>query len=214
MNSNPEITIQTPDKPAIIFDLGGVLVDWNPRHLYRRMFAEEALMEKFLAEVCTQAWNEEQDAGRAYEDAIGILLIDYPEHEELIRAWINRWEEMLEGAIDGTVAILRQLKSQNYDLYALSNWSAETWHHGENKFEFLKWFREIIISGHYKVKKPDSRIFEIALGKIGKPAEECVFIDDSLPNVLAARQLGFRAIHFQSPEQLRADLLRFEIEVV
>lgn len=197
------------NKPAIIFDLGAVLIDWNPRHLYRTMFNTEAEMERFFVETGLLQWNAKQDEGHPFATAVNELCALHPQYEKYIRAFHVRWIEMMPGAIEPTVAILHELREQQYDLYALSNWSAETYPFAFARFEFLRWFREVVISGTVKVCKPDPRIYEIVLDKIGRPANECVFIDDSRANYEAAAQLGFQAIHFQSPEQLREELKNY-----
>jgi 2-haloacid dehalogenase len=198
-------------KPAVVFDLGGVLVDWNPRYLYRKLIEDEAAVEKFLAEVCTPEWNLRQDAGRPFAEAVEELIVQYPDQHELIRAYHLRWEETIGGPIAGTVEILAELKRAGYTVAALSNWSAETFPVARQKFDFLNWFDVAVISGEVKMVKPDPRIFELLLEKLGRRAEECVYIDDVEANVRAARELGFRAIHFTSPDQLREELERMEI---
>ena len=193
--------------PAIVFDLGGVLVDWNPRYLYRKLFAgDEAAMERFLAEVCTGEWNARQDAGRPLSAATEALIAEHPAHEALIRAYYDRWGEMVAGAIEGTVEILAALKEKGHSLYALSNWSAETFPIARRRFSFFDHFDHLVISGEIRLVKPDREIFDHLLDIARRPAGECVFIDDSPGNVTAAVALGFDAIHFRSPEQLRAAL--------
>lgn len=198
-------------KPAMIFDFGGVLIDWNPRHLYRKLFADEAAMEKFLAEVCSPHWNEQQDAGRPFAEAVALLVAEYPEQAELIHAFWERWDEMVAGALEPTVAVMRELKDAGYPLYGLSNWSAETFPRARPRFAFFDWFETIVLSGEVKMSKPDPRIFELILKKIGKPAPQCVFIDDSAVNVTTAQRLGFQVIHFQSAELLREELLKLGV---
>jgi 2-haloacid dehalogenase len=196
-------------KSAIIFDLGGVLIDWNPRYLYRRLFrGDETAVEKFLTEICSPEWNAKQDAGRPFSEAIEELFTRYPEQEALILAWVDYWPEMMGGAIELTVEILAELKERGYPLFALSNWSAETFPHARERFEFLSWFDTVVVSGEVKLVKPDRRIFELLLEKIGWQASQCVFIDDAEKNVSVARQLGFQTIHFQSAELLRSELCR------
>lgn len=200
------------DRVAIVFDLGGVLVDWDPRHLYKKLFADDPdLMEWFLSDVCTPEWNAMQDAGRPFAEAVAELASRHPEYESLISAYHTRWEEMVAGAIEPTVEILKDLRKAGYPLHALSNWSAETFALMRDKFDFLGWFETVIISGEIKLIKPDARIYRLLLSRINRRAEDCVFIDDSLPNVLAARDLGFRTIHFRSPESLREELERMGI---
>jgi 2-haloacid dehalogenase len=198
-------------KPAVVFDLGGVLVDWNPRYLYRKLIEDEAAVERFLAEVCTPEWNLKQDAGRPFAEAVEELIVQYPDQHELIRAYHLRWEETVGGPIAGTVEILAELKRAGYTVAALSNWSAETFPVARRRFDFLNWFDVTVISGEVKMVKPDPRIFELLLERLGRRAEECVYIDDVEANVRAARELGFRAIHFTSPDRLREELKRMEI---
>ena len=199
-------------KPAIVFDLGGVLIDWNPRYLYRKLFAEdEAAMERFLAEVCTSDWNAQQDAGRSFAEATAELVARHPELAEPIQAFFDRWPEMVAGQIAETVAILLELKQADYPLYALSNWSSETYPHARRRFDFFELFDHIVISGEIKLVKPNREIFDHLLAIIERRAAECVFIDDSWPNVESARSLGFDAIHFRSSEQLREELINRQI---
>lgn len=192
---------------AVVFDLGGVLIDWNPRHLYRKMFnGDEEAMERFLSEICTSEWNARQDAGRSFAEATEELIARHPDQAGLIRAFFDRWPEMLAGAIEQTVEILAELKSAGRGIYALSNWSAETFPHARKRFEFLGWFDFTVISGEIGLAKPGREVFDFLLEKTGRRAGECVFIDDSPVNVAAAREFGFDAIHFRSPERLRDDL--------
>lgn len=194
---------------AIVFDLGGVLIDWNPRYLYRKLFEnDESGMEKFLAEVCTPDWNAQQDEGRSLTEATAHLVKRFPDHEIFIKAFYDRWPEMVAGAFEGTVEILEELKDGGRRLYALSNWSAETFPHARDRFSFFDWFDHIVISGQIRMVKPNQDIFDHLLEKTGRPPGEHTFIDDSLVNVQAAIGFGFDAIHFRSPEDLRAELTR------
>src|SRR5262249_29163248 len=195
-------------KQAMIFDLGGVLIDWNPRHLYRKMFGgDEEAMERFLSEICTPEWNARQDEGRPFAEATEELIARHPKQAGLIRAFFDRWPEMVAGAIKETVGILAELKKAGHNLYALSNWSAETFPHARKRFQFFDWFDGAVISGEIGLVKPNREIFDFLLEKAGRRAEECVFIDDSLTNVAAASELGFDVIHFRSPRQLRDALV-------
>ena len=199
----------TRGRRAAVFDIGGVLIDWDPRHLYRSLFDDEAEMERFLAEVCTDEWNARQDAGRPFAEAVAELTARHPEElHGLIEAYHLRWEEMVAGAIEGTVAVLAELRRAGTPLFALSNWSAETFPAMRARFEFLTCFELIVLSGEVGLIKPDPQIFELLLARIGRSAGECVYIDDSPRNVAAAEQLGFDAIPFLSPDRLRADLTR------
>ncbi|TXK21136.1 HAD family phosphatase [Pontibacter qinzhouensis] len=192
---------------TIIFDLGAVLIDWNPHYLYRTIFQEEAPMLHFLENVCTSDWNEEQDGGRSLQEATELLVARYPEHEEYIRAFYGRWEEMLGGAIDGTVKIFEELKSQNkFKFYALTNWSSETFPIAQERFEFLTWFDGIVVSGDEKDRKPFPSFYQTLLNRYQVKPEEAIFIDDNLRNIHAAEKIGLDSIHFQSPEQLREEL--------
>ena len=191
---------------AVVFDLGGVLIDWNPRHLYRKLFEDEAKMERFLAEVCSPVWNVTLDAGMSFDEGIAELLRRHPDESHLIRAWKERWEEMLGGAIEGAVALLDELHAAGMPLYALTNWSAETFPIGRRHFPFLERFRDIVVSGQEKIVKPDPRIFELLVRRTGVAPERTVFIDDGERNVAAAARLGFRAVRFTDPESLRASL--------
>lgn len=194
-----------PDR-AIIFDLGGVLIDWDPRHMYRQLFDDEAEMERFLSEVATLEWNAQHDAGRPWEEGVALLSAEYPEHADLIGAYWQRWEEMLGGPIEGSVAILRRLKADGQELHALTNWSTETFPIARERYEFLDWFETIIVSGEEKLVKPNPAIYQVALDRIGRTAEECIFIDDSEKNVAAAAELGIDAIRFITPDQLEREL--------
>lgn len=192
-------------KRPIIFDLGGVLVDWNPRHLYRKVFPEPE-MEFFLGHVCTGTWNLATDAGKPFLEAIREKQREWPAYEEAILWWRTRWEEMLAGPIQGTVDLLRELKENGHPVFALSNWSAETFPIARRRFEFLDWFQDILISGDVGLVKPDPAIFRLASRRFGVPMEGTVFIDDALPNVEAARALGFEGIHFTGAAPLRRAL--------
>ncbi|HKG67224.1 MAG TPA: HAD family phosphatase [Segetibacter sp.] len=199
---------------TIIFDLGGVLIDWNPEYLYRKVFKDESEMKHFLEKVCTPEWNEEQDAGRTLAEATDFLLKEYPEHEENIRLYYNRWQEMLAGAIEGTVEIFEKLKkTKRFKIYALTNWSAETFPIALEKYQFLSWFDGVVVSGTEKKRKPFPEFYQILLDRYQVKAEETIFIDDNLRNVDAAKQVGLDAIHFRTPEQLNEELLNRGIDL-
>lgn len=202
---------KSDNRPAVVFDLGGVLLDWNPRYLYRKLFNDEAEMETFLATVCSPQWNLQQDAGRSFANAIAELSVSHPQHRRMIEAYYTRWGEMLAGPIEGTVSILSELRELGFDLYALSNWSAETFPIAHRRYDFLQWFDTIVLSGEEKVVKPDSRIYHILLQRIGRNARECIFIDDSPDNVAAAKALGFDAIEFTGPGALGEALAEREV---
>jgi len=192
---------------TLIFDLGKVLIEWEPRDLYRKIFDTEKEMEYFLSEVCTMDWNELQDGGRPLEEAMNLLIPQFPQYEKEIRAYYGRWLEMLGGSIKGTEEILtRFYKEKKYKLYALTNWSAETFPHALARFHFLEYFKGILVSGAVKLKKPDPRIYQMILDRYNLTAQKCLFIDDSLRNIKAAQAMGIQTIHFISPEQLQMDL--------
>lgn len=190
---------------TVVFDLGGVLIDWNPRYLYRKIFDTEAEIDWFLSTVCTPDWNEQQDAGRPFAEGIAELTAAYPNHAAAIEAYFARWTEMLGGPIGGTVDLLKRLDARDVPLYALTNWSAETFGHTA-AYPFMDRFRGIVVSGREGVKKPDPAIFHLLLDRFGLAPAETLFIDDSPRNVVAAREIGLHAVRFESPERLRADL--------
>jgi 2-haloacid dehalogenase len=191
---------------AVLFDLGGVLIDWDPRYVYRPLFADDAAMEHFLAQVCHAQWNKRIDAGRPFAEAILERQREVPEFAEYIGFWFSRWQGMLKGEIPGTVAILRELKDLGLPLYALSNWSAETFPRARERFGFLAWFDCIVVSGEAGVAKPDREIFELAISRCGLAPAETVFIDDVPANIETAQALGFDAVLFTGAEALRRAL--------
>lgn len=197
---------------TIIFDLGAVLIDWNPRHLYRKIFKTEEEITWFLENICTHEWNEKQDAGRSFAEATDELLEKFPAHEPAIRAWYDRWQETIKGPIEGTVAILKEIKAQDqHRLYALTNWSAETFPWALNNFDFLHWFEGIVVSGHEKTRKPFPEFYQILFDRYKVNPKSALFIDDSLRNIEGAQAVGLPGIHFQSPEQLKNDLRKLNV---
>jgi len=192
----------------VVFDLGGVLVDWDPRHLYRGLFADVDAMEAFLAEVATPAWNAEQDAGRPWDEGVAALVERHPEQRDLIEAFHRRWPEMLAVPIDGAVEVLEELATAGVRLFALSNWSAETFPIARRRFPFFALFEGIVISGDVGAIKPDARIFQHLVDRYGVDPGTAVFIDDSAGNVEAAARLGFIALRFVDARSLRHDLRR------
>lgn len=188
---------------TVVFDLGGVLIDWNPRHLYRRLFDDEAAMERFLAEVCTGAWNERQDAGRPWSEAVATLSAEFPEHASMIAAFRDRWTEMLAGPIHASVAVLAELKARGVRLYALTNWSHETFPLALQMYDFLHWFDGIVVSGEERLIKPDPRIYRCLFDRYGVEPAQAIYIDDARRNVDAAAALGMHAWWFQGADGLR-----------
>jgi 2-haloacid dehalogenase len=196
---------------TVVFDLGAVLIEWDPRHLYRSMFADEASMEEFLATVTTAEWNREQDRGRTLAEATAVLLAEHPEHADLIKAYYGRWDEMLGEPIAGTVDIARELKERGTRLLALTNWSAETFPRARHRLTFLDDFEDVLVSGTVGLVKPDPAIYQLLIDRHHVDPRQSVFIDDSLHNVEAAAHQGFDAIHFLSPEQLAHELRQREM---
>ena len=188
---------------AVVFDLGGVLLDWNPRYLYRKVFEDEAEMDRFLAEVCTMEWHHAHDLGVPPEQTVPPLIHAHPEYADQIWAWPRRSEEMLAGPIPESVEILRALKDRGVPVYALTNMETWTYPDRRDRYPFLRWFDGTVVSGFEGVAKPDPRIFKLLLERFGLKAQTTLFIDDSAKNVAAARDVGMKAIKFESPEKLR-----------
>ncbi len=192
---------------TIIFDLGGVLIDWNPAYVFDTLIPEEDKRRHFFDNICTQEWNEEQDAGRTIKEANEVLIQKHPEWKEHIEAYYGRWEEMLGGPIEETVMILKELvDSGKYKLYALTNWSAELFPVALQRYEFLHWFHGRLVSGEEKMRKPFPEFYQLLLDRFAIKKEEAIFIDDNLRNAEAAQAFGIETIRFTSPEQLRQQL--------
>jgi len=196
---------------TIIFDLGGVLIDWSPHRLYAPYFKSSTEIDQFLHEINFAEWNLQQDAGRPFAEGVAVLSQEFPHYAHLIRAFHERWEDSVPGAIDDTLGILKRLKRDGHPLYALTNFSAETFPLMRRRFEFLQLFEYILVSGEIGLVKPDPAIYRLMLEKVGRPAHECLFIDDSLKNIESARQMGFDVIHFQAPRHLKTELQRRNI---
>jgi len=194
-------------KKTIVFDIGGVLIDWNPRYLYEKIFADPDELDFFLRAVCSPAWNATTDVDKSFRDAMDELVPFHPEYEDQIRAYFPRWGEMLGGEIAGTVKILNELKEAGYNLAVLSNFSSETLPIVEDQYDFLGWFKPLIISGRVGYAKPEPSIYQILLHELSQNARECIFIDDKLENIQEASRQGFEGIHFTSPENLRKNLV-------
>lgn len=192
---------------AVVFDLGGVLLDWNPRYLYRKLFDDEAEMNRFLSEVCTLEWHQAHDLGVPPEETIPPLVEAHPEQAELIWAWHQRSEEMLAGPIEESVEILRALKDAGVPVYALTNMETWTYPGRRERYPFLRWFDGTVVSGFERLAKPDPRIYELLLDRFGLSPQTTLLIDDSPKNVTAARRLGMQAIEFESPAALRDALV-------
>lgn len=195
----------------IVFDLGGVLVNWDPIHLYRKIFKDETSAVEFLGKVCTYEWNLEQDRGRTLKEATDIKIKEFPEYKKEIQAYYDRWPEMFYGTIDQNVQVMKDyLKSKNHRVYALTNWSRETFPIALELFPFFGDFDGVVVSGEVGVIKPDPKIYQLLLKKFGLKPEESVFIDDRKENVDAAIQLRFHGIHYHHPSVS----LREELELI
>jgi 2-haloacid dehalogenase len=188
---------------AVVFDIGGVLLDWNPRHLYRKLFDDEQAMEQFLGQVCTLEWHAAHDLGVPFEPSCARLAAAHPEQADLIWAWGRRSEEMVAGPISGTVEILRALLREGMRCYGLTNMEAETYPQRLERYDFLNWFHGTVVSSSEGIAKPDPAIFRLLLDRFGLVAATTLLIDDSAPNVAAAQALGMPAVRFESPAQLR-----------
>ena len=196
---------------AVVFDIGGVLLDWDPRHLYRKLFEDEEAMNRFLEQVCTMEWHQRHDRGYSVVESCEKLATAHPEHAELIRAWGTRSEEMVAGPIDGTVEILQELRRAGVACYALSNMERESYPRRVARYPFLSWFDGAVVSGFEGVIKPDPEIFRLLLSRFDLRPDRTLVIDDSAANVEAARGLGMHAICFRSPVQLREELERMRV---
>jgi 2-haloacid dehalogenase len=191
----------------VIFDVGGVLIDWNPRYVYRPLFdGDEAAMEHFLTQVCSHDWNLMQDAGRPFAEGVAELAARFPEHAQLIAAYDTRWEDMVAGTIDGTVAILRELEAGGTPLYCLTNFSTEKFPLCLGRFDFFGAFDGIVVSGEIGMVKPDRAIYDHLVETYDLTPAQCLFIDDNRANVAGARAAGWQAVRFVSPDQLRREL--------
>ncbi len=190
----------------IVFDFGGVLLDWNPRYFYRSFFWDENEMEHFLTNVCNDEWNAEQDKGRSFAEGVKLLQWQHPEYREAIALFASNWEDMLRGELTETVSLLRKLKNEGYGIYGLTNWSAETIQIVYRKYDFFKLFDGIVVSGEEKLIKPDKQIYNTLLERYHLKAEESVFIDDNPANIESAWELGFNVILFNKIMHVEEEL--------
>ena len=195
---------------AIIFDFGNVLIEWDPRLVYKKYFPNDPEgMERFLKEIDFMGWNALQDKGRSFKEGVADLSAKFPQYAHLIQAYHDNWRDSVGKSFTGTIEIMKRLKQKGYPLYGLSNWSAETFPLMSDKFDFFDLLDDMVISGAVGYVKPEPEIYKILLEKIHKPAQECLFIDDSLSNIEQANTMGFITIQFQSPGQLKEELKRF-----
>jgi 2-haloacid dehalogenase len=202
----PSLPSTNGNAPVVVFDFGGVLMDWNPRHLYRKLFPDEATMEQFLAEIDFDAWNLEQDRGRPFHEGVEVLCARFPGYRPLIEAYHLRWEESIAGPIPESIGIVHELHGAGYRLLGLSNWSSETFGIVRSKHDFFDFFETIVLSGEVRLAKPEPEIFHLLLDRVGLRADDCLFIDDSAANIQTAAALGFDVIRFESPAVLREEL--------
>lgn len=192
---------------TVVFDIGNVLIEWDPENLYRKLIPDPDERHRFLNEICTMDWNLQQDLGRSWEEAVGELSAVHPEYKDLIAAYSERWNEMVPGEVTGSAAILDELKASGVPLYAITNFSNEKFTEAKTRFPFLaSSFRDIVVSAEERLLKPDRRIFETLLTRNNLEAGACVFIDDSMKNVEGARAAGLEAIHFTGADKLRSEL--------
>jgi 2-haloacid dehalogenase len=198
-------------KTSVVFDFGGVLIDWDPRHLYRKLLPDDASIETFLSTVCTSQWNEQLDAGRPWSEAVDELSLRVPHQRTLIEAYWKRWPEMMRGTIAGSVAVADELRRRGVPMYGLTNWSAETFPYAQRRFDFLAWFSGIVVSGVEGVIKPSPEIFRILIERFDLRTNDIVFIDDNPANVEAARALGIDSHRFHSAENLRRYLVEHRL---
>jgi 2-haloacid dehalogenase len=201
--------LDSPPVAAVVFDLGKVLIDWDPRYLYQKYFPDDgAAMERFLAEVCSMAWHTRCDAGVPMADNVSALAAQYPEHAALIAAWEAEWPAMFRGPIEGTVRLLEALDARGTPLFAITNYPGDKWAHGLAQFPFLRRFRDVLVSGIEKLAKPDPAVFRLSVERFGITPAATLFIDDLAANVAAAAALGFQVHHFAGPEGLADELAR------
>ena len=197
---------------TVIFDLGAVLIDWHPDHLYRKLLPEESERAAFYRDICTSDWNEEQDGGRSLSEGTELLVAKFPEKEGLIRAYYGRWDEMLNGPIQGTVELMDELRNSGmYKLYALTNWSAETFPIALERFDFLGWFDGKVVSGEEKTRKPFQKMYTTLLEKFSIDPVRSIYIDDNVRNLKPAEDLGMTTVHFTDAASLRSSLVRLGV---
>lgn len=200
---------------AIVFDFGAVLIEWEPRNIFREYFPDESSIDAFLKDIEFMKWNARQDEGRSFSEGFSVLSKQFPRYAGMFQTieknWLEIWSKSVVGEIEGSVSLLRALNEQGYPLYGLSNWSTETFPVARERYNFFELFDDIVLSGEVKLIKPDSAIFDLFLQRTNRSAQQCLFIDDSGPNIVTATKMGFDCIHFQSPEQLKKELHKREL---
>jgi 2-haloacid dehalogenase len=203
---------------AVVFDFGGVLIDWDREYLYKQLIPDETERRWFLDNVCKMDWVVQQDGGQTIEEGTAELIAQYPEHEALIRAFYARWPEMVSGVLEEGVALVDRLKAVEMPLFGLTNWSAETFPYAWERFDVLRGFREVIVSGRVGLVKPDPQIFALMLAEIKKhlpeiQPSELVFIDDNLKNAQAATSLGWHGVHYTGAMETETKLRELGIKI-
>lgn len=190
----------------IVFDFGGVLVDWNPHHLYDKYFGSREKAEWFLNNICLYSWNLQMDGGKPFAEGVAELQAEHPEWSEAIAIYHTRWIEMMNGEIEGMVSVVKRLKAAGYGVYGLTNWSAETFPMVRDTYPVFQEFDGIVVSGEEHLLKPDAAIYKCLLERYDLQAEESLFVDDNADNVAGARNVGMKAIRFTSAEELEREL--------
>ena len=190
----------------IVFDFGGVLVDWNPHHLYDKYFGSREKAEWFLNNICLYSWNLQMDGGKPFAEGVAELQAEHPEWSEAIAIYHTRWIEMMNGEIEGMVSVVKRLKMAGYGVYGLTNWSAETFPMVRDTYPVFQEFDGIVVSGEEHLLKPDATIYKCLLERYDLQAEESLFVDDNADNVAGARNVGMKAIRFTSAVELEREL--------
>jgi 2-haloacid dehalogenase len=207
------VTAPARTAPIVVFDVGNVLLRWDVRFLYRKLFSDAGQMDAFLANICTPAWNLEQDRGRTWAEAVKKLVAEHPQWEREIRAHDERWQETISEAISGSVAVLERLKALGQPVYAITNFSAEKWDDATARFPFLTLFDGVVVSAHERLLKPDPAIYRVLFARYGLVPGDCIFIDDSAANIAAAQALGMKTVHFVEPIDLATELTRLGVNL-
>jgi 2-haloacid dehalogenase len=212
-NLLPENVVSDRLPTTVVFDVGNVLLRWDPRNLYRKIFDDEARIEWFLSTVCTPEWNVEQDRGRDWDEAVSLLVSRHPDHEAPIRAFHERWHETVSGTFEQNVTLLEQLRRAGVPNYCITNFSGVKFQEAQQRYPFLSGFDGAIVSGDERLLKPDPAIYRLLLDRYGLNAEDCIFIDDSAANVRGAQNVGMHAIRYLEPMDLAAELRRLGFPV-
>lgn len=196
---------------AVLFDLGNVVLDWDPLQLYRTIFDSDDEAQRFVSDICTLEWHTEHDRGVTFAENAKPLIERHPEYEAEIRAWRTRWLDMFTGYVPGMDALLAEVLASDTPTFALSNLSAEVWQETADAFPLLHQFEDVIVSGAEGLIKPDPRIYELTLQRLNLPAEDIIFTDDRLDNIQAAQAFGMKTHHFQGSHGLREALIAEDV---